>query len=362
MPQKVRDSNFELLRIVCMLIVVSAHVLPHAVSPIFANTLFSYATAGIFFADLYFVISGYFMVRNSSSTYKKIYTLLINIYLCALVSLIVFLILQFTGSYNGEPYNATRYLGLAVHHFSNPITSNEFWFVTAYVLLFILVPILNPLLNSLSKKGYVFFLFVMLVLYTMANSFNFRYVHMERAVLNYALGGFFALHVKPSNNKIRHNAILIPLTLLLIILTALENIHYAHYSSKNMFFHILEKTFLNGILFSLCTISIFSIFHNLNFKNNFVNTLSRTTFSIYLLHANAMTGSLWRLFLFELDIQSQYFIPKAIFNVIVIFTICAAFDHFVIERIERLLKPYTDSFYEKVRSAIQKKEKSEETV
>lgn len=346
MPQKKRDSSFELLRVLCMYIVIAAHVTPHTLSPLYWNSVFSYGTAGLFFADLYFMISGYFMIAKPAPSYKKIYSLFITIYLCAIFSAIAFVIFGITGIYSFKSYSMNNYMGLFVHYFTSPITSNVFWFITAYVILFFLTPILNNVINNLNKKGHLAFLLIMLTIYSFSNGFNFKYAQIVRAVFDYALGGYFMLYAKKSENKVRHNAIFIPLAVLLIIFTAIVNVHYDNSDSSSFIVHLAEKTFLNGILFNLCAITIFSIFHNLSFSNSFINGLSKTTFAVYLLHANEMTAQVWKIILPQADITSTNFIPVAIFRTVAIFIICALFDWLIIEKITVAIRPFTDRFYD----------------
>jgi surface polysaccharide O-acyltransferase-like enzyme len=150
--KKKRDANIELLRIVAMLMIITLHfnsrsnallVLgePASSVQIFATVLEAIAITGV---NVYVLISGYYL-SSSKVRLSKVLLLILQVYF---YTLLISCAMMFVGAYSVKPEDkldrALRYLF--------PISSEHYWFVTAYVIMYVLAPVMNAAVNTLKRK------------------------------------------------------------------------------------------------------------------------------------------------------------------------------------------------------------------
>lgn len=159
-----RYANIELLRIIAMLMVIMLHALGHGG----VLETYDFGTFGyIFFGfvevvcysavDIFVIITGYFMI-NVQIKLSRIIKFVIQVeffsLFCLLMACFAFHI-KFT----------LRDIVLAVF----PLTGNEYWFASAYVILLMLIPLINDcLIHHMNKKQ--------LIMWTMLLSFVFSFI------------------------------------------------------------------------------------------------------------------------------------------------------------------------------------------
>ena len=150
--KKKRDANIELLRIVAMLMIITLHfnnqskallVLGEPASnvQIFATVLEAIAITGV---NVYVLISGYYL-SSSKVRLSKVLLLILQVYF---YTLLISGAMMIVGAYSVKPEDkldrALRYLF--------PISSEHYWFVTAYVIMYVLAPVMNAAVNALKRK------------------------------------------------------------------------------------------------------------------------------------------------------------------------------------------------------------------
>ncbi|MGN1234568.1 MAG: acyltransferase family protein, partial [Christensenellaceae bacterium] len=142
-----RDSNFELLRIICCLLIVFHHWSYRSGLPIDCTVYSASRFIGEFLmfggkiaCNCFVLISGYFMIQSRFSLSKilrlwcEVFFYSVGIYLFAVV-------LQ------RESFSL---LGLL--YYALPVTMNQYWFIRAYLLLYLLVPVLNLAVNRCPRR------------------------------------------------------------------------------------------------------------------------------------------------------------------------------------------------------------------
>lgn len=147
-----RMANYELLRILAMVMVVVMHFLAHGDNlPALDMPLDGVRIVGALFesfclvaVNTYVFISGYFGVKSAFKPGKAV-GLLCQIWFYALFILAVLLIagvptmMQIQGI-----YGAVQYLF--------PIETEHYWFATSYFMLYLLSPVLNQAVKNMSRK------------------------------------------------------------------------------------------------------------------------------------------------------------------------------------------------------------------
>lgn len=155
-----RLSNFELLRIVAMLMIIGTHCIAssHAfeyfnsgsASYIVLTVLQALCNLGV---NLFVLITGYFMIEKTQVSIRRPIGLLLDvaIYGFALYCISVLLGLQ--------PFG----LPGAVKSIA-PLLAGYRWFIKAYIVLYLLIPYINLVVEKLTRKQYITLLIVLFLL------------------------------------------------------------------------------------------------------------------------------------------------------------------------------------------------------
>lgn len=201
-----RQSNFEFLRIIAMIMIVAHHICVHGVQmvlmPDFAykNYLLGSTTNKIFLSLLYpggtvgvaffFMITGYFLVDKEKISVKKV--CLETVFYCFL-SVIVYVFLQISFrlwgiGYSFSEYSIPRRIVFALSSIFNPLFGT-YWFVSAYIILSFLAPSLNHYLRTLNKRGYaVLLISTWFILYLIQTCTETGVSNIGRSCFYYILG------------------------------------------------------------------------------------------------------------------------------------------------------------------------------
>ncbi len=150
--KKKRDANIELLRIVAMLMIITLHfnnqskallVLgePASSVQIFATILEAIAITGV---NVYVLISGYYL-SSSKVRLSKVLLLILQVYF---YTLLISGAMMLVGAYTVKPDDKLD----RMLKYLFPISSEHYWFVTAYVIMYLLAPVMNAAVNALKRK------------------------------------------------------------------------------------------------------------------------------------------------------------------------------------------------------------------
>lgn len=279
-----RNSSFEMLRIICMLMIIGGHVImKHHTEFDLHSTDYSIS---LFFrgafavaVNAFVLISGYFGIKFK---WQRLIRLDIQTLFYSIALLIV------SVSLGWHAINPQKDFLLLF-----PVLSKQYWFITCYVILYIISPLLNRWGASLNKKEYrsllivgctIIYVWPTLSYLVNAPQFigdagygiiNFMYLYMLGYYLRchyddiysvrYYWGGYFAM-----------------VTLLFIAQYGLSYIlgfEFTSWISYNSLF------VFGGAIF------IFLSFKNLTFQSSFVNNLARPCLAVYLIHLHPCVWS-----------------------------------------------------------------------
>lgn len=295
-----RKSNIELLRIIAIFFIIIFHCVYKSgfsfeqglsTNKLIVKTFWMLGELGV---NLFFLITGYFMI-NGKFKVKKLILIITQVFFYHLITIIF-------ANYIGI-YEISSFSSLFATFF--PLTSNFYWYITAYVLLYILSPYINVLCRAMTKATYQKFLITLLVLYSFIPTFFGAFYNTTESLLYYNrliwgmivyfIGAYIKLYSIPLINTKKKSIILACVSALVMIISILI------IEKFNNFFAIIginESAYLwtpNNIPMILLSISIFNIFANLKIKENiFINKLASTTLGIYLLHDGILANWLWK--------------------------------------------------------------------
>lgn len=152
MADKKRMANYELLRILAMVMVVVMHFLtwsdslpamdmPLIGSRVLGALMESFCLVAV---NVYVLISGYFGV-NSSFKPTRAVSLLCQVWFYTLLILAVFTAAGIPTALSGHGiYGLIQYLF--------PIETEHYWFITAYFMLYLLTPVLHQGVRHMSRR------------------------------------------------------------------------------------------------------------------------------------------------------------------------------------------------------------------
>ncbi len=232
--------------------------------------------------NIFVLISAYFLVKSKFKIKK-----LLALWLQVLFYGIAFYLISCAIDSSNFGVGFVFYLA--------PITSNAFWFITAYLLLYLISPFLNIILNNASKKQLTILVVGIFILDYLATRFGINAIVNFNSgysliwfMFLYILGGYLRLYPLKIK-KIWLLLIYLVSTFALWGMTFIENNVYTA-----IFYNPLEYTSPLVLLNSICALMLFK---DIKIKSKFWHTLicfiSSCTFGIYLFQESAIKPYLY---------------------------------------------------------------------
>lgn len=339
---KKRNSALELLRIVCMFLIVMHHFAVHGNydlgSHITSNNLWVQflSLGGKLGINCFIMISGYFLI-NSSFKLKKLIKLVCEIWF---YSVIFYLIFLFSGSFN---FSFSMFINDLT-----PILNSRYGFATVYLVLYLLSPYLNKFLKSLTKNQYKKFLTITFILWSVIPTFTtieFQYSDLIWYMIMYSFAAYVRLFPCNYFNKFKVNLSLAILSYIAIFLFAVV-VDIIGSGNEFLFSHSTYFRGINKVPLFITSFTLFLAFKNMKIKyNKYINLVSATTFGIYLIHDNPyMRIFLWKkLFKCSKLLNNNYFIIYSIIIIISVFVVCSIIDKLRIMFIEKYFVKLLDN-------------------
>lgn len=340
--KKLRNSNFELLRIISMLFIILYHIIVHGhVIENCGNNGIKLIVLFIEYLTLvhvnsFVLVSGYF---QSESKFKssKVWQLINSSWFYRIV-IIVFL-------------SSFGYLSLSKIQFFKETFILDFynyWFIKCYIILYCLSPFINKLINNLERGEYFRLILVLSVIFSIipfitgGKAFENSGFTLYNFVYLYIIGGYLRKYsLKDCYLFRRCSKQLLQLILLFIFFASLAInicllITANEIKSYNSFFYefaqniITMSSLYSNPLVIIQSIAFFCLFETFNIKSNIINKISSLTFGIYLIHDNNFIRcSIYKLLKIDNGIIYSYkFIIYIFIVMLFIFIICAIIEFF----------------------------------
>lgn len=295
---KARNSNFELLRIIMMLYIVTFHTILHGhvigylegTHEFFVTFLISFLIIAV---NVFVILSGYFQCKNKLK-FSKVIALNNSVWFYSLTILVIATLFKI--------YTPTK---LEIAKAILPISFNDYWFMTMYFVLYLISPMINKIiLNTTRKqlKQYIILLFVInsiLGIFTRGEFFNVELGYsLYNFIMLYMIGAYLRLypirdsyHFKQmSKNKVQ------VIFITLYILSSISNFVFNYFGRAisgvneivswfgSVFF--IQHTAYNNPFVIIGAVSIFIFFEGLNINNKKINKIAASSFGVYLIHDN----------------------------------------------------------------------------
>lgn len=344
-----RQSNIELLRIIAMLLIVAHHFSLYSGFD-FSNDAVTINKLWIQFikiggkigANVFVLISGYFLISAKSLKTNKVIKLWVQIFT---YSSVIFALFIATGK---EPFGIRE----LIKHLL-PITFSQWWFVSAYFVLYLLSPYINIFLNSLDKKNYQRFLVLLTACWCIVPTLtgkSFESNNLLWFVYLYACAGYIRLYNPKTNVK---GIIYILLSFLVTVLTFCSVIVFDVLGTKISFFRDNPTLFYGMQMLPILIISVlmFIGFKKISVRQSrIINLISSATFGVYLIHdAGYVRLFLWRTIFRSASYSDSNFLILYSFVVIAtVFVICTFVELIRIYFLEKHYLSFIDSIAEKI--------------
>lgn len=334
-----RNSSFELLRILLILMIIALHYCNANYGGALGNVekgSFNYwivhfiESACIVAVNVFVIITGYFMNDRTEVKINKVINI---VYLTVIWGIIIYIIALFSGK--------TKISLESFVVFVDTITNR--WFVVIYCLLYLLIPYINKFIHTMNKEQYTVLLSILVcTLYVYSTVFKTTVAMVDRG---YGIANFIVLYLIGSYIKIYHDDFkslsksIVMYLLCVVCTTLLSNIDTSKAWQYNSIFNLIGS------------VSLFFIFKSIKMKNiKVINWLASYTFSAYIIHENKfIINNLYK----EVFNCTKYYNRKALIinlgvSVLGIYIICI-----VAETIRRLImKKYIDKQINKMEYSI----------
>ena len=290
---KIRNSNYELMRIISMFLIVLYHTIHHgvtidlAVNPYAKLILEVLRMITVVHVNSFILVTGYFQC-NSRFRLSKILELI-------LLSTFYKLIIIFTFNH----FDLIEFSSYQLIRELFPLDLVHNWYFKYYLILYFLSPFINKAINNLNKRSYRNLIILLMIFFSiipmLTNSVgleNHGYT-LYQFFFMYVLGAYFRKY--PFEIKI--SKFVYRLTLLLIFgLCVFINFCLFKESLK----HIIPGTlvgelaiayqlyflYYSNIIIVIQSIVYFLLFGTFSFSNKIVNHISKMMFGVYLIHDN----------------------------------------------------------------------------
>lgn len=312
MGKKERLSNFELLRILAMIAIVGHHYGLHGVVLTTTNNISTFTQGtginkyiisflianGKYPIGLFFMITGYFLIKHEKSSIKKVLLECIYYGLFFAICAIVFMFIPYTNVFYGGKGALLKQGAVSI---SSCITIG-WWFATAYIILILILPLLNKAVARLTKNGLKVLIFIFYLLMCIDLYYSGWYANIEMAICFYLFGGYLRLY-SPTKLRLKRKFIYILMIIGLLVLSSVLLLHSytLTYNPEAKYYGIIRFilayywVFLYYPIFQpLLCYFVFKVFESIHIRSRIINNISKTVFGVYLIHdSNFLRPFIW---------------------------------------------------------------------
>ena len=193
-----RNCSFDVLRIICMMMIVTLHFLSHGnMLNFFSKGEVSYyiialiRTLCICSVNVFVLITGFFMINKEGINFRRLLSIIFSVFFYSWIYLGLNIVFQFTELDFKQTITSVF-----------PISYKLYWFPTCYLFIYVLSPFLNKFLKNLSNKSYRLLLLVLFLIFSVGSeiipmSDPFGVVNGYSAVwfvFLYCLAGYIRIH------------------------------------------------------------------------------------------------------------------------------------------------------------------------
>lgn len=294
---KMRDSNFELLRIICMMFIFLYHYInyggilnvgSYTINKLTALFLYSGGRVGV---NIFILIMGYFMIKSKFKI-KKVLKMIFQVFFYSSILAVI-----------GVHRLHANFEVISIWEYLTPTLSALYWFATYYIIVYLVSPFLNKLIKALGKSGCEKLIIsggvILSVIPTISYRITFASEFFTWFVYMYIIGAYIREYNFEFKNK--NTAKILTLaypifSFLIVVISILIN----KYFNLNLDITHFEGLYCLPVVVG--SIAMFMWFKNLHIKENkIINFFGKTSFAVYLLHDHL----LYKNILWSMDVKTR---------------------------------------------------------
>lgn len=320
-----RNSNIEFLKILAIVLIVINHsvqtvtILNPAEDYLATGLTLTCASERMDFLILvlfrhfgaigngiFAVASFYFLCTNNQTRINKVVSFILD---CWLISVLI-LVLTFVFAKGCEPELILKSL--------LPLTFNNNWYITCYLMIYLCHDVLNTLIDNLSKRRHFWLFTIMIIIYcgfSMISYDFYYYTHFMLFLTIYIYISYQKKYLQSCMQNKKLNMIVLATSLLIllfmIVITNYMGLRIPILHDKMFFW---AKT--NNPLTLIIALSLFNIAISMKcYVNKYVNRIAGLSLIIYLIHDNIIVRHIWRHRIWEYVYMKLNFITNG--NVVI---------------------------------------------
>lgn len=361
--KKNRESNFELMRLISMFMIVMWHILVHGNLFNKVNDVMSF-TGEIILALLVVHVNslvflmGYFNGSNKKIRKEKYLKLIGEAWFYKAIIAIIFIIFQLA-----------HLSHITIFEELLPLDFNNYWFLNCYLIVYILSPYLNKVTEKLTEKEFLRFILILVFLLTILPIISQNRIlsnngsNVINFIIVYYLGSYFKKYPLSENYHFKYFSKKKLQILLVIMLFAFAILNISTnclgekmYNLDNEFFQYIGKIILSTftsysnpfVIAQACAYCL--LFETFKIKSKIINYCAASTFGIYLIHDNHLVRK--ELYNWTNNIKSISTSHNIV--ILLLLTVIIYISCFIIETIRRELVKTSIILYNKKRNKFQR--------
>ncbi|MCM1122523.1 MAG: acyltransferase [Eubacterium sp.] len=335
--QSKRQANFELLRIVAMLMIIVLHYLnksnllllytqEHMAVNYVMHLIIAFCIVAV---NCYVLLSGYFLVESAWKP-GRVVSLVAQI---LFYSLLIPVVLICAGVVSAGDLTVYDWLGFVL-----PIETEHYWFATAYLIMYVFAPLVAAGAKAVEKKTLQIVIGILLLFFSVGKSLVPATFATDHYGYDYGwflclflIAAYIRLHGCPKLEKRKNAWILyIGMSLGIFLLAEVSGI-LAEVLHPFAYYMDMPTTY-NHILCLLASIGLFMAFKDMKSWEGKAADLFRRlapyTFGVYLLHEHVLIRNQWIKWLRVDEVWGSWmFIPHMIVCVLIVYAAGTVVDY-----------------------------------
>lgn len=333
-----RSIGMDLLRVICMLLVVGTHFYGHGglvngtlvageVNWVAGNVIYALTIVAV---NCFVLLSGYFQC-TSRFKLKRVLSVWVQV---IFYSVALFIAAPVVCRLFGEEFNFSL---KGMLNSVLVVTKSQYWFVTAYLLMYLVSPFLNCAIRAMDKRMHLMCCCVLLGIFSVAanlvytsdfGNVNGGYSFLWFCIL-YIVAAYFRLYV-PAERKHRKWG-------LLIYFCCAAGVALARFAAHYLFTWLLgypKMTSLfysyNSILVTSASVGLFAAMRTVKMSGvpeKIVRIIAPLAFGVYLIHDhNSVRPLLWGWLKPYAFADSAWMVPYSLACTLGIFLVCCGVE------------------------------------
>lgn len=299
-----RNSSIELLKVFGIILIVISHVIQslyaqnsnitvneYILNISMASTNIQHLVlallryCGALGNTVFFCCSAWFLLNDDNINKKKILQMILDVWIISTVILTTVFIIR----------GGNISLKMVIKQIL-PITFENNWYITCYLLFYPLHPFLNRIIKSMKKHSLLKTTLVLLFLYVGMNFVrpgSYFSTHLTLWVTLYFAIAYVKFYLVGFANNIKSNILTLVIGFIgntgIVLLTNFLGLRFELFSNWLLKWNTNCNPFIILMAFSMVNIA-----NNIHFKNRFVNYISSLSLLIYIIHENELLRTFYR--------------------------------------------------------------------